>query len=530
MTAAGPLLAAPRVAVVGCGHWGRNLVRNLHSLGALAAVCDEADGPARAMSKQYNTKLIALEAALADASIEALVLATPVATHARIALRALEADKHVLVEKPLALNVADALRVKEAAEARGRVLMVGHLLQYHPAFLKLRDMIAAGELGRLKYVCSRRLNLGRIRREEDVFWSLAPHDLSMILALTGEAPTSVEANGYCYLNDTIADIADAHLRFPSGVNAQVSVSWLHPYKEHKLIAIGESGMAVFDDGESWPAKLVLYRHRIAWHDGMPEPERAVAQAVTVREDEPLRQECWHFLDCIREGRTPCTDAHEAIGVLRVLDAARSSMVAKRPQTLGKPGTSHFVHESAYADEGCEIGAGTRIWYFSHILKGSRIGRDCSIGQNVMIGPDVIIGDRCKIQNNVSIYNGVTLEDDVFCGPSCVFTNVVNPRAEIERKNEFLPTLVGRGTTIGANATIVCGNRLGQYCFIAAGAVVTRDVPAHALMAGNPARRIGWMSCAGYRLRDDLVCPRTGERYGPDGRDGLTQLQDAEEVA
>jgi acetyltransferase-like isoleucine patch superfamily enzyme len=142
----------------------------------------------------------------------------------------------------------------------------------------------------------------------------------------------------------------------------------------------------------------------------------------------------------------------------------------------------------------------------------KIGRDCILGQNVMVGPDVTIGDRCKLQNNVSVYPGVTLEDGVFCGPSCVFTNVINPRAEIERKDEFRQTRVGRGATIGANATIVCGHDLGNYCFIAAGAVVTRQVPAHALMAGNPARRIGWMSKAGGRLKDDLICPIDGSRY------------------
>lgn len=172
----------------------------------------------------------------------------------------------------------------------------------------------------------------------------------------------------------------------------------------------------------------------------------------------------------------------------------------------------MVHESAYLDEPCEIGPGTRIWHFSHILRDTRIGAQCTVGQNAMIGPDVTIGDRCKIQNNVSIYKGVTLEDGVFCGPSCVFTNVSTPRAEIERKEEFLPTLVKRGSTIGANATIICGTVLGEYSFIAAGAVVISDVPAHALMAGVPARQIGWISHAGERLGPDLVCPRDGRRY------------------
>ena len=178
--------------------------------------------------------------------------------------------------------------------------------------------------------------------------------------------------------------------------------------------------------------------------------------------------------------------------------------------------SAFVHESAWVDEPCEIGAGTKIWHFVHVLAGTRIGARCILGQNVMVGPDVIVGDGCKVQNNVAIYRGVTLEAEVFCGPSCVFTNVLTPRAHVERKDEFAETRVGRGATIGANATIVCGNDLGQYCMVAAGAVVTHDVPDFALVAGVPARRIGWVGRAGERLGPDLVCPRTGERYAEDG--------------
>lgn len=172
----------------------------------------------------------------------------------------------------------------------------------------------------------------------------------------------------------------------------------------------------------------------------------------------------------------------------------------------------FVHESSYVDDGVTLGDNTKIWHFSHILTGSTIGRNCSIAQNVMIGPDVVVGDNCKIQNNVSLYKGVTLEDGVFCGPSCVFTNVINPRAEVERKSEFRPTVVRRGASIGANATIVCGNELGAYCLIAAGAVVTRNVPEYAVMAGVPARRIGWASRAGEILGEDLICPSSGEVY------------------
>ncbi len=183
-----------------------------------------------------------------------------------------------------------------------------------------------------------------------------------------------------------------------------------------------------------------------------------------------------------------------------------------------------IHESAYVDLPCTIGVGTKIWHFSHVLPNTSIGEGCVLGQNVVVGPDVTIGNKVKIQNNVSIYKGVTLEDGVFCGPSCVFTNVNNPRSEINRQDEFRPTLVKRGSTIGANATIVCGHTLGEYCFIAAGAVVGGDVPDFALMAGVPAKRIGWISRAGVKLGDDLTCSQDGSKYSLNS-DGLLEAAD-----
>ncbi|RYG88091.1 MAG: N-acetyltransferase [Alphaproteobacteria bacterium] len=187
--------------------------------------------------------------------------------------------------------------------------------------------------------------------------------------------------------------------------------------------------------------------------------------------------------------------------------------------------AYFVHESAYVDQPSTIGAGTKIWHFSHVLGNTVIGENCNLGQNVVAGPDVTIGNNCKIQNNVSLYKGVQLADGVFCGPSCVFTNVLTPRAEIERKSEFAATPVGRGATIGANATIVCGHSIGEYAMVAAGAVVTKDVPAFALVGGVPARHMGWVSRAGDRLDKNLVCPRTGERYALDAATNTLSLKE-----
>lgn len=174
--------------------------------------------------------------------------------------------------------------------------------------------------------------------------------------------------------------------------------------------------------------------------------------------------------------------------------------------------NYDIHESSYVDQNVQIGEGTKIWHFSHVLSNTNIGRNCSIGQNVVIGPNVVVGDQVKIQNNVSVYDGVTLEDDVFCGPSCVFTNVNNPRSNIERKDEFMKTIVKKGASLGANSTIVCGNNIGKYAFIAAGAVVTKDVAAFAIMAGVPAKRIGWISKAGIKLNKTFICPEDGSKY------------------
>lgn len=241
---------------------------------------------------------------------------------------------------------------------------------------------------------------------------------------------------------------------------------------------------------------------------MPIPDTKDAIAVSIIESEPLQNECQHFVDCVAENKVPLTDGEEGLRVLDVLAKAARKL---QQQVHPKP-VNYFVHESSYIDDGAVIGEGSKIWHFSHILGNTNLGKQCVVGQNVMIGPDVSVGDHCKIQNNVSIYKGVELEEGVFCGPSCVFTNVKNPRATIERKDEFKKTLVKRHATIGANATIVCGVTLGEYCFIGAGAVVTKDVLAHALMVGNPAKQIGWVSHTGEVLGEDLICHKEQRHY------------------
>ena len=515
-----------RVATVGCGYWGKNLVRNFAELGALAAICDPDHAAAGELSDRYHAPVAEFEAVLRDANITGVAIAAPAVLHAELARRAIESGKHVFVEKPLALTLAEAEPLCALAERMDRRLMVGHLMQYHPGFGMLRELVRTGALGRLEYIYSNRLNLGKVRREEDILWSFAPHDLSMILSLVGEEPAEVTALGGYYLHKSIADVTTTHLAFPGGEQAHVFVSWLHPFKEQKLVVIGDRGMAVFDDGQPWSRKLLLYPHRIEWREALPVPQRAEADPVPLDEGEPLSLECRHFLDCMMTGSRPRTDGREGLRVLRALALASDSLRGHSvtvPTKKALRSRDVQIHESAFVDEPCEIGVGTRIWHFVHILPRTRIGRDCVLGQNVMVGPDVTVGDGCKIQNNVSIYKGVTLEEGVFCGPSCVFTNVSNPRAEVERKEEFRATLVKRGASIGANATIVCGHTIGEYAFIGAGAVVTSDVPAFALMAGVPARRIGWMSHDGERLGPHLDCPRSGRRYREIAPDRIEEI-------
>lgn len=318
-----------RVAVVGCGTWGRNHVRNYAEIGALEALVDRNEELVRDLVAKHGGRALTFEAALEDSAIDAFVFAMPPSQHHPMGKRALEAGKHVFLEKPMSLDTRTAQELCDVAERLDRRLMVGHILQYHPAFLKLEELVREGRLGRLLSISSNRLNLGRIRREEDAFWALAPHDISMILSLTGTEPETVEAVGGYHLHPSIADVTTAHLTFPGGTQAQIFASWLHPYKEQTLTVVGSDAMAVFDDGEPWERKLLLYPHRLAWTDGVPVAIPADPVPVEVEAKEPLREECLHFLDCVRTGARPRTDGREGLRVLHVLQSASDALLAAR---------------------------------------------------------------------------------------------------------------------------------------------------------------------------------------------------------
>ena len=315
------------VAVIGSGYWGKNLTRNFHRAGALAAVCDPNPAIRADTERQYPGVAVveSLEKVLDRADITAVAIATPAETHGSIVRQALDAGKHVFVEKPFVLNEDEGRELLGLARTRGLTLMVGHILQYHPAFLALKDMVKNGETGTLNYIYSHRLNLGKIRREENILWSFAPHDISMILGLSGELPETVLCTGGNYLHKDIADVTTTHLTFPSGLRAHVFVSWLHPFKEQKMVVVGEKSMVVFDDTLPWEQKLAVYDHRITWNGDLPVPTKAEPRYVDIPRDEPLLMECRHFIDCIATGQTPRTDGREGLRVLRVLNLSQESM-------------------------------------------------------------------------------------------------------------------------------------------------------------------------------------------------------------
>jgi len=499
------------IGLIGLGYWGKNILRNLFELGVLHTAGDLSHQIISERSKEFHgvNYITKFEEMLNNKDIKAVAIATPAATHYEYVKQALLAGKDVFVEKPLALTVKEGQEIVDIASKGKRVLMVGHILLYHPAVIKLKKVIASGVLGKVEYIYSNRLNIGKLRTEENILWSFAPHDISVIIALLEEEPASVKAFGGDYLNKGIYDTTMTTLEFKNGVKGHIFVSWLHPYKEQKLIVVGSKAMAVFDDVSK--EKLFLYPHKIEWKDGkIPIAQKVDYEVIPVEDGEPLKLELQHFIDCVLQRKTPKTDGNEGLRVLKVLEQAEKALALRNLFVA-----PYFAHKSACIDEGTQIGRGTKVWHFSHILKGSRIGKDCIIGQNVVIGPAVEIGDRCKIQNNVSVYKGVVLEDEVFCGPSCVFTNVYNPRAFIERKHEFKNTLVKNGATIGANATIVCGVTIGRYAMIGAGAVIKADVQDYAIAVGVPARRIGWACKCGTTLKfngNHAVCAYCGNEY------------------
>jgi predicted dehydrogenase len=322
----------PSVAVIGCGYWGKNLVRNFGRLGALAMVCDATQtGRATAAEIAPQAPVVTRLEEVLQSDVPGVVIATPAETHYDIARQALQAGKDVFVEKPLALTFEQGSGLVRLAEDVKSVLMVGHVLEYHPAVVRMMELVQSGELGRVRYISSNRLNLGKVRREENILWSFAPHDIAIILRLMGSMPFQIAAYGGSYVQPNIADVTVTHLLFDNGVRAHIYVSWLHPFKEQRLVIVGSKKMASYDDVTK---HLVLYDQRVEVQEGQPVPIRGNGDLVNFSDDEPLLLECRAFLDAIATRRPPVTDGHSGLRVLQVLQAAQRSLVMNgEPVTL-----------------------------------------------------------------------------------------------------------------------------------------------------------------------------------------------------
>ena len=312
------------IAVVGCGYWGKNFVRNIHELNSLYCICEQDERIANSFTKKFNVPNYSFEQILADNNIIGIILSVPAKYHSKMAIKAMNSKKHVFVEKPLAMNIVEAKSMIEASKKNKVNLMVGHLLQYHPAFIKLKKLCYEGKIGNIKNIYSNRMSMGKVRSEEDVVWSFAPHDISMILSLINDPIKSIYASGNSILQNGISDIASIEIAFADNIKAKISVSWLHPFKEHKLTVIGEKGMIVFDDTQEWDAKLRLIDYSI--EESVKDIQLIKKEStISSNQSEPLKEECIHFINLINKQAINITDGYEGLNVLKVLTEASRSL-------------------------------------------------------------------------------------------------------------------------------------------------------------------------------------------------------------
>ena len=484
-----------KLGLIGGGYWGKNLIRDLAKLNDLRTVCDIDRAALNKVQETYQNVRITTDfnEILQDSEITRVCIALPAHMHYEYVKKALQAGKDVYVEKPFTLNVDNAKELVTLAKENKKILMVGHLLHYHPAIVKIKSMISNGDIGEIRQIVANRCSLGIFRTFENVLWSFGVHDLSVILSLCGdEMPESVICNGAFNITPNIHDITNCILKYKDKY-VSLNLNWLSPYKEQKLSIVGTKGMIVFDDVLK---KLTHIPEYIKFsHEMIPSNPIAIknnGKQISYSNDFPLICECQHFIDSCISRASPITDGKEGVRVIELLTHLQNSLENNGKEiNLKKSSTSHiFIHPTATVDAGAKIGEGTKIWHYSHICAGAKIGKNCNIGQNVYIAEGAILGDNCKVQNNVSIYKGVEAGNHVFFGPSCVLTNDHNPRCAYPKNGEYLKTTLKEGVTLGANCTIVCGNTIGKHALIGAGAVVCKKVLPNSVIVGNPGRRIG----------------------------------------
>ena len=511
-----------KVCVVGAGRWGKNHIKTLFNLGCLSGIVEPNDYNLNGVKEKYpDVKFYSnIKDAVKD-DYDGFTVATPAETHFELTKFLIENRKHVLVEKPIALTTKDAKKLNALAKENKINFMVGHVLLFHPAINKIKELIESGKIGKLQYLYSNRLNLGTVRTEENILWSFAPHDISIFQYMIGTLPDEIVSRGGAFLQPNIQDTTMTILNYPNNVVAHIFVSWLHPFKEQRLVVIGSKGMLSFEDSSA-KKELLYYEKGIDWVQGEPVKRDGPTEVIEYENKMPLTEELKYFVEHLDGTPVEIANGQNGVDVLEILETATNSLKQENGVSASeivekKEEKDYFVHPNAVVDDNVQIGAGTKVWHFSHVQTGSKIGKKCVMGQNVNIANNVTIGNFVKIQNNVSVYEGVTLEDYVFCGPSMVFTNILDPRCKYPQVGAkyYVKTLVKEGASLGANSTIVCGHTIGKHAFIAAGAVVVKDVPDYALIMGVPAKQKGWICECGEilpKFEKDVNCPRCKLKY------------------
>jgi len=471
------------IGIVGGGYWGKNLIREFNACGVLGYICDINENALKEHVKTYpsiKNTFTSLDEMLLQEDMTMVCIALPAEMHYDACLKALNANKDVFVEKPFVLNVEQGEELVRLAKEKNRILMVGHIMNYHMGIQHIKRILKEEVTGPIKYITCNRKSHGIYRQCENVFWSFAVHDMSVILSLFNNPILSnISCNSHGFITSGIADVCNTSFIINNNVYVNINVDWNSPRKEQNMTIVCQNKIIVFDN--------VLNRVEV-FNNYITESKVAnkTLPEITTFTGTPLQNECEHFIACCKDRQTPLTDGNEGLRVVK-------AMLQCNPVVTETP----FIHPSSIVDSGSLIGTGTKIWHWCHITEQAIIGNKCSIGQNCYVAGT--LGNNCKLQNNVSIYLGVKAGNNVFFGPSCVLTNDKSPRSGFSKHGKYIETTIEDDVTIGANATIVCGITLGKGCMIGAGSVVAKNVRPNTLVIGNPAREIGVVFDQGDRL-------------------------------